>query len=324
MSQLSLWRQLTHAAALLQSGHPVAMPTETVYGLAAPIDNPQAIEKIFTLKERPFFDPLIVHVSRIEDVRLVAKDLCGAARALGNAFWPGPLTLVLPRRDDLNPMICAGLDTVGVRIPNHPLARRLIRKAGPLAAPSANKFGKTSPTTVQHVRAEWSEADLFALEGAQSTIGIESTVIRVNESHENVRVEILRPGFIGESEVLKALDGYSKPVEVVRLESNLSPGHTPEHYQPKIPLVFVSEGSFPLSAEQVKKVRDHFRLSGVKYAEVLLNANPAVAARELYSQLHDLATGGTDFLVVVSKPHQRGDLWDAIWDRLDRAASLRV
>ncbi|HEY8272520.1 MAG TPA: L-threonylcarbamoyladenylate synthase, partial [Pseudobdellovibrionaceae bacterium] len=199
--------ETSKAVELLAKGQVVGMPTETVYGLAARIDLPEGIESIFKTKERPFFDPLIVHVSDLAQLNEVVSSFPAVAVALAEKFWPGPLTLVLPKSSKLNPMITSGLDSVGVRMPAHAVAMDLIRKAGvPLAAPSANKFGKTSPTTANHVRQEFQKENIFVLEGGDSKIGIESTVLLINETDGVNKLSILRKGHVLRSDIEKHLN----------------------------------------------------------------------------------------------------------------------
>ena len=158
---MGIFSDISRARNALRGGDVVGMPTETVYGLAAPISNEAGIRRIFEVKDRPFFDPLIVHIASFAQLDLVVQDFPPLAQLLTQAFWPGPLTIVLPRSEAVNPLICSGLPTVGVRMPRHLLALRLIRSVGePLAAPSANKFGRTSPTSAAHVRAEFPGASL--------------------------------------------------------------------------------------------------------------------------------------------------------------------
>ncbi len=318
---VQLWRDISEGVRLLRAGMPVAIPTETVYGLAARIDDGAAIERLFRLKNRPFFDPLIVHITGIDDVSLVAREFPEAARRLAAELWPGPLTIVLPRRDDLNPMICAGLDSVAVRAPAHPAARRIIRRLGvPLAAPSANKFSKTSPTSAAHVRSNFSDDEVFVVDAGPCPVGIESTVVEVSQSSGGVLVEILRPGMIGEEEIKRALPGASVGMRA----SAASPGNTAEHYRPAIPLVICDESHWPLSAADSARIISALGIRGGRHDELVLDSNAALAARQLYSELHRLGAGSADFLAVVRRNKMCGSHWEAVWDRLRRAASLAL
>jgi len=165
------------AAAFIRDGKVVAFPTETVYGLGADALNPMAVAKIFELKERPSFDPLIVHIASVDQLEALVKSIDERVHKLAQTFWPGPLTIVLPKSSIVPDIVTSGLPTVGIRMPDNPVALELIRKAGcPVAAPSANKFGRISPTTAAHVRKQLPDVD-YILDGGKTTIGIESTII---------------------------------------------------------------------------------------------------------------------------------------------------
>jgi L-threonylcarbamoyladenylate synthase len=231
--------QVARAAELLRGGGTVAFPTETVYGLGANALDAAAVEKIFIAKERPHWDPLIVHVSDIEMLSRVAMP-SAAAGALVLAFWPGPLTLLLPRTDAVPDAVTAGRRLVGVRIPKHPLALRLIEKAGvPIAAPSANRFGHTSPTTAAHVLEDLDGRIDAVLDGGATDVGVESTVFDVAAGM------IYRPGAVT-AEMLEAVTGsevsvYQAPAVRGAPESLPSPGVGVRHYAPKARLVLVRD-----------------------------------------------------------------------------------
>ncbi|HEY1080383.1 MAG TPA: L-threonylcarbamoyladenylate synthase, partial [Bdellovibrio sp.] len=230
---LSVNEALAKAKNILEEGGVIGLPTETVYGLAARIDIPSAIEKIFTTKERPFFDPLIVHVASIEQAKKVTAFWGPASQALAEVFWPGPLTLILPRDPSVNLMITAGLDSVGIRMPNHPIALSLLQEVGvPLAAPSANKFGRTSPTSAGHVRVEFKNENVFVLDGGECQIGIESTVLLVKH-REKVELSILRRGHILKSDIERVLEEKGFQFEFIeQVDKRESPGHMKHHYMP--------------------------------------------------------------------------------------------
>lgn len=228
------------AASLLRGGGVVAMPTETVYGLAADAFSGEAVARIFESKGRPQDNPLIVHIAEAEDLGLVARELPKEALALAEAFWPGPLTLVLPRQSRLAAGVSAGLDTVGVRLPAHPAARALIRAAGmPLAAPSANLSGSPSPTTARHVRADLDGRIPLILDGGNSPVGVESTVLSLAGEPT-----VLRPGFVTAEEIAEALgcpvalSPYigRAPDENLRPES---PGMKYRHYAPRAEITII-------------------------------------------------------------------------------------
>lgn len=321
---------LEYAAQHLKAGHCVAMPTETVYGLAARVDSPEGIAAIFRLKERPDFDPLIVHVENLSQVSRLAGEWPQAAASLAAAFWPGPLTIVVTKQPDLNPMITSGLDTVGLRMPNHPVALMLIRLAGaPLAAPSANRFGRTSPTTADHVRSEFPEAvqsgEIVVLDGGESAIGVESTVCRVTES----TVQILRPGGI----TFEALQAHFASSKVPGLKDvvvshavghHASPGHTEHHYETKKPLIVSWSDELDQPTYEVMGRK----ISTTKIHTIELSTEPVLAARKLYSMLHegDLHAGSEALFIRrdLTREENRRGLWRAIDDRLRRAARLQL
>lgn len=283
-------------------GSVVGMPTETVYGLAASINSKVGIEKIFSIKERPFFDPLIVHVSSLEQVGMVAKEIPRIAQILAKAFWPGPLTLILPKLDNLNPMITSGLMDVGVRMPNHPMALDLIKACGPLAAPSANKFKKVSPTTADHVLNEFGD-ELIVLDGGAATVGIESTVV----GFVGDEVKIYRPGIISANDIEKVLRSEGINPTVSYTKSPVAPGQLEHHYMPKVPLLIIN---------------DHKELSTqfINPKELVLSDNPLLAARNLYFEMRRLCDEGADVLYVIKKKNHDKDQWQGVWDRLKKAS----
>lgn len=293
-------KSVSAAAEDLRAGKLVAIPTETVYGLAARYDSEKAIEKIFKTKSRPHFDPLIVHCFSVEQAKKITKPWPMLAEQLAKAFWPGPMTLVLPKKE-VSDLITSGLETVGVRIPEHPRCLSLLEALDvPLAAPSANRFGKLSPTSVEHVLQEFPSEDFKILEGGRSEIGIESTVIRVFENS----LKILRPGKTTESEI-KNLVGDK--VDIQSTSSHESPGHLKVHYQADKELKIV---------EWDEKVH-----AGV---ELILEEDPLLCARRVYAKLRDLSEQNVEFIYVRKKPSQVGELWDAIWDRLEKSAGIEA
>jgi L-threonylcarbamoyladenylate synthase len=306
---------LIKAADKLKGGDVVAIPTETVYGLAASIASDTGLKKIFATKERPFFDPLIVHVASFEQAKEVTREFSPLADFLARWFWPGPLTLVLPKAEGVNPVITSGLDTVAVRYPAHPLAQEIIRLTGtPLAAPSANKFGRTSPSTAEHVKQEFGD-DLLIVDGGSCDVGLESTVVAVMASE----IKILRPGGITKEEIEKALTRWSHPATVTRGESSDSPGQLKHHYMPTIPLAVVIEEP---TQKKLAEIAKDLGLPAPKNAKELdLSLDAAQAARRLYSEMRELSESGADFLYAIRSRDKNGGLWTAVWDRLTRAAS---
>lgn len=327
------------AAQKLAQGEVVGMPTETVYGLAARIDIPEAIEKIFKTKERPFFDPLIVHVHSTEQAQTLTTMWGDVTKALAKKFWPGPLTMVLAKSDKVSDVITSGLASVGVRMPAHPVALELLRTVNiPLAAPSANKFGKTSPTSAKHVQTEFQKEDIYILEGADCEIGIESTVLLVKENPHNAELSILRAGHILQSEIEEYLELEELHFEfLTKVDKKESPGHLKHHYMPDIPLVIVNScreepeiveivnqrlQELPDVVEDVKIVKPQ---NGVKtFSELRLSSDPVVAARELYGKMRSVAEEGHDFIVFYKNDLHQGERWSAIFDRLNKAASLII
>lgn len=290
---------IQNATELLAQGEVVGMPTETVYGLAARIDIPDGIDKIFTTKQRPDFDPLIVHVASIEQAKTCVAKWNELAQKLAEHFWPGPLTLVLPKSDKISSKITSGLLSVGLRCPNHKVALELIKSAGPLAAPSANRFGKTSPTTRDHVLKEF-DHKVFTLEGGACEVGIESTVVGVFENH----LEVYRPGMITPSMLAQA---SGAKVEVK--ESPVSPGALKHHYMPDVPLYVVNDEAIP---EKLKKV---------KLERIVLADDSALAARELYQKMREACKPGVEGLLLIKKATQKGETWDGIWNRVAKAST---
>ncbi len=320
---MTLDQELEHAITVLQNGGVVALPTETVYGLAASIHSEAGLRRIFAIKERPFFDPLIVHISDLEQKGQVISAWPDVAEFLAKKFWPGPLTMVLPKLPKLNPLITAGLETVGIRMPAHPVAKALIERGGfPLAAPSANKFGKTSPTKAEHVRKGFEKEDLLILDGGQSEVGLESTVVSVTREGEKDVLTILRPGAITQAILEEALRERGQPFAIKRGSSLASPGNVEHHYMPNIPLAILEQEELSLKQSTREQICGDFGFDrNVRSAELRLDANPRIAARSLYVRLRECSDSGAAFIFVVRKKSQEGGIWDAIWDRLTRAAS---
>lgn len=332
--------EFLQAVALLHEGHVVAFPTETVYGLGARIDRAEGLKKIFSTKERPFFDPLIVHVSSIEQAKTCFQKWPTIADHLVKAFWPGPLTLVMPKSDLISDIITSGLANVGVRLPHHSLAQKLITAVGvPLAAPSANKFGRTSPTKAEHVKKEFGD-QVHVLDQGQSQIGIESTVLLIKELLENTfELAVLRKGAVLKSELENSLRSsnlnYKWSETVDRKES---PGHMKHHYMPEIPFVIckktemkVSEitkildlklSELPDEIENVKIVKPTKKISKVEF--LLLSKDPTHAARELYAQLRSASERKPDVLCFIETPEHTHEKWESVLDRMYKAASLII
>lgn len=289
---------LSHALQILDQSGVVGIPTETVYGLAARIDRPLGIDRIFTTKERPDFDPLIVHVASIEQAKACTTKWGRLAQTLAENFWPGPLTMVLPKASFISSKITSGLESVGLRCPNHPITLKLIAFAGPVAAPSANRFGKTSPTTKDHVLSEF-DHKVFTLDGGPCQVGIESTVVGVFDDH----LEVYRLGMLTASMLKEVVD-----VPVLVKESPVSPGALKHHYMPDVPMYVIEENQVLPGS-----------LSKLKMNKIILSDDAAVAARELYQKMREACKPGIEALLLVRKESQKSEGWDAIWNRVSKA-----
>jgi len=328
------------AAMKLQAGDVVAFPTETVYGLGACINNDAALKKIFSTKERPFFDPLIVHVASIEQARSCFQVWNKLTDSLVQKFWPGPLTIVMKKSELISDLITSGLDSVGVRYPKHPVAIQLIQKAGcPIAAPSANKFGKTSPTKADHVRKEFGES-VYVLDQGQSEIGIESTVLLVKPLvNEQYEIAILRKGAILKSELDQHLKTQGLKFSwLEQVDKKESPGHMKHHYMPEIPFVICRNPSMKLSelaqllnsklnelpdiVENVKIIKPLKKIEKIEF--LTLSKDPYQAARELYSQLRAASERKPEVLCFIQTPQHNSEMWESVFDRLYKAASLII
>ncbi len=310
---------LRRAAKELSAGSIVAFPTETVYGLGANALDEAAVARIFSAKKRPSFDPLIVHVETLEDVVAYTGPLGEKASLLGERFWPGPLTLVLPKRPIIPDIVTAGLDTVAIRIPSHPIARALLAEvAFPIAAPSANKFGYVSPTMASHVEHSLGDSIDLILDGGPCAVGVESTVCHVNEEG----VSVLRPGGITLEELMEAVGPVS--VRNSSLAAIRSPGSLPSHYAPLTRITLVSAAErlpAPRRGERFGSLTLMPRTDSVGYLakEVLSEkGDMEEAAAKLFAALRRLDNAGLDRIVAETMPDEGIGL--AIMDRLRRAA----
>jgi L-threonylcarbamoyladenylate synthase len=319
---------LRRLAAALRRGDLVAMPTETVYGLAANALDARACRKIFTAKRRPANDPLIVHVTGLAAGGQLAL-WNPAARILARKFWPGPLTLVLPKQAIVPDIVTSGQDTVALRSPAHPLARRLLRLAGiPLAAPSANPFGYVSPTTATHVLDGLKGRIPHILDGGACAVGVESTIVDVTDPR---RLRILRPGAISAGELRDALRAASWKATVTGrqpVRSILSPGLLSQHYSPHTPLQVVRRlpaGSAVPAAPQTAHIhwRRPARASGRNVFWLTESGRTGEAAQNLYAVLRHADAGGFKRLLVELAPRRADALAAALTDRLARAAGKR-
>ncbi|MGX1676341.1 L-threonylcarbamoyladenylate synthase [Streptomyces sp. NPDC055400] len=312
------------AAGVLRAGGLVALPTETVYGLGANAEDPAAVARIFQVKGRPPNHPLIVHIGSAALLDDWVEEVPPAARLLAEHFWPGPLTLVLRRGSRVPLEATGGLETVAVRVPDHPVALALLQSfGGGVTAPSANLFGQVSPTTAGHVRAELGDAVDFVLDGGPCTVGVESTIVDVTGATPS----ILRPGGVARED-LEAVLGH--PLTVPSTSSVRVPGQHPSHYAPSARVVLVDPEKVVMEADLATELGHRVGVflppsladAQVKaHAVVEVPASPAAYARELYGFLRELDQKGCD-LIVASLPQEDG-LGLAIANRLRRAAGPR-
>jgi L-threonylcarbamoyladenylate synthase len=302
---------ISAAVAIIRQGGLVAFPTETVYGLGADATNDNAVASIFAVKERPRFNPLIVHVADVNDAaELVAFD--DGARALAQAYWPGPLTLVLPRRKTagISLLTSAGLDTIAVRVPSHPVAQALLRSCDlPIAAPSANPSGQASPTSAMHVAGDLGDRVELILDGGPVPIGIESTIV----GFEDDRPVMLRVGALSRS-LIEAVIGS---VARATADSIAAPGQLKRHYAPKTPLRLEAHDVAPEEALLAFGVPE---LPGARVARNLSpQGNLQEAAAHLFAMMRELDATGSAAIAVMPIPNE--GLGEAINDRLRRAAA---
>jgi L-threonylcarbamoyladenylate synthase len=305
--------EIEAAARLIRAGRLVAFPTETVYGLGANALDPEAVARIYAVKGRPPTSPLIVHVASIEMAQSLVVTWPDIADRLARRFWSGPLTLVLEKRPTIPPNVTAGLSTVGLRMPAHPIALALIRAAGvPLAAPSANRFTQLSPTTADHVRRGLgSDVDLI-LDGGPCEIGIESTVL----SLAGPQPILLRPGGISRVE-LEAVIGPIATATEVTTGAHPAPGMHPRHYSPRTPLMLMNDGKVPAQGQGVYLQHKH----APSRSDITIVQMPSTApeyATALYDKLHQADAAGRAWIAVDAPPETPE--WEAIYDRLRRAS----
>jgi L-threonylcarbamoyladenylate synthase len=315
------------AAALLRAGEVVALPTETVYGLAANAFDEEAVAKIFQIKGRPANNPIIVHVAGNEMAKRCVNYWPELADKLSKSFWPGPLTLVLPRTKEIPGNVTAGGATVGIRWPSHPFIQAVIRECGfPLAAPSANLSNQVSPTNAEHVRAQLAEKISLIVDGGQSQVGIESTVLDLSVSPP----QILRPGMIHAESLATVIGNIQHPTSNIQHSKLKSPGLLEKHYSPKAKLLVLNwQDDAELNSQLVTRhlspvtcfVIAHTKIpAGENFADVSVMPHDAEAfARALYAELHRCDAAGAALIVVETPP----DLpeWSGIADRLRRASA---
>jgi len=311
--------EIAAAVAALRAGDVIGLPTETVYGLAGDASNPAAVARIFAIKGRPSSHPVIVHVPDAAHVPRWARETPPAAGALMRRFWPGPLTIVLLRTPSVPDAVTGGQDTVALRVPAHPVALRVLQAfGGGLAAPSANRYGRISPTTAGHVRADLGSEVPLVLDGGPSDVGLESTIVACLDS----RITVLRPGRIGVDEI----EAVAGPVASASPEAPRVPGSVISHYAPHTPLEIVD-------ADALAGVIAAHAHAGRRIAVLAPGASTGLAVstwrtaasdaegygRALYDELRRLDDADADVIVVTRPPD--GPEWTAIHDRLTRAAA---
>jgi L-threonylcarbamoyladenylate synthase len=300
--------RIQRAAALIREGKLVAFPTETVYGLGANALDARAVARIFQVKGRPSTSPIIVHVESREAAPALVTKWPAAAEKLAREFWPGPLTLVLPKRECIPDIVTAGLPSVGLRVPANAFALSLLVYAGvPIAAPSANRFTELSPTTAEHVRKSLGNSVDLVLDGGPTQVGIESTVL----SLAGATPLLLRPGMISADQI-EAVIGKIEIAGAPHDGPHASPGMHPKHYSPRTPLVLhvppTGRGAYLWRTRHADSARS-----------IQMPSDPAPYAAALYETLHRLDDEGFDWIAVEMPPDEPA--WTGIRDRLSRAGS---
>ncbi len=311
--------QIEEAARLLNAGELVAFPTETVYGLGADAANPAAVARIFAAKGRPRSHPVIVHVSNFDAAREWAGSVPDAALRLADAFWPGPLTIVLPRSRHVPDAVTGGQSSVALRAPAHPVARALLAAFGRgIAAPSANRYGRISPTRATDVRAELGDQVALVLDGGDCAVGIESTIVACLDG----RVTLLRPGAVSRSQLADVVGVVTDPND----SAPRAPGRQRSHYAPATPLAVVDAPRLARDVEEALAAGERIAVLARSAAPCVserlvwrrMPAGPAGYARALYATLRELDTASAGRILVEAVPAEES--WAAVTDRLTRAA----
>ncbi|MCY4320889.1 MAG: L-threonylcarbamoyladenylate synthase [Bdellovibrionaceae bacterium] len=303
------------ALKLLKAGKLVALPTETVYGLAGRIDDEKALKKIFQLKKRPFFDPLIVHCYDKKQALSYLSEKQPLIEKIFDEFTPGPLTLVAKKNNKISSLITAKKQTVAIRIPKHPLIKKILKQlAVPLAMPSANPYGKVSPVKSQHVLSSFKN-QIPVLEGGFCQKGLESTILKIDFLKK--KLLILRPGIITKENLEKFLIKYQIGFKVKYKKDPFQPGGGTSHYKP-------DSAFYIIESEKTEKEIKSF-ISKKFPKKILKKLNLSLSsqktAREVYSQLRELSKNKKSIIYVQKKSHQKSGLWDTIWNRLEKASS---
>lgn len=310
------------AVELLLAGETVAFPTETVYGLGADASNPEAINKIFKIKGRPSNHPLIVHIADVSKLDAWAENIPEKARLLAKQFWPGPLTLILPRKDNVPKEVTGGQNSIGLRVPDHPVALALLKAfGGGVAAPSANRFGRISPTTAQHVKEELGDAVGMILDGGPCRIGLESTIV----SFLNEEIVLLRPGGLLVEEIEAVLK--QKILRSPTKTKVRAPGMLASHYSPLTPLTIFPIEELLSNAKALSSEGNKIGILRLGETEnntengistYYLPAKAFAYGQHLYAALHQMDNEGFDYLLAEELPATKE--WLAVNDRMNRAA----
>ena len=313
--------ELEAAVDALRDGELVAFPTETVYGLGANASNPTAVRKVFELKGRPPSHPVIVHIDERRFLKRWVREMPPRAELLADAFWPGPMTLVLPRAETVHDIVTGGQDSIAMRIPSHPMARQLLNAfGGGIAAPSANRFGRLSATRAEHVQDEFGDAVKVVLDGGECQVGLESTIVSCMDGD----IRLLRPGAV-------TLGQLRKVVGDVQIGADRSaprvPGSMAAHYAPITPMAIVPAGELDALAESLSEggqriavLAQRLPLKTYEFVTWINTGTRAEAyAHDLYSNLRTLDKAGCARILVQEVPGD--ERWDAIRDRLVRAAA---
>jgi len=303
-------REVRRAAEILRAGGLVAFPTETVYGLGADASSEKAMARLYAVKGRPADHPVIVHFSSAENAFEWGKEIPEGARKLAQSFWPGPLTLILKRNEKARDFVTGGQPSVGVRVPSHPIARELLKEFGkPIAAPSANRFGRVSPTTAAHVREDLGADVDLVLEGGPSEVGIESTIVDLS-SGEAV---ILRPGKISAAEL---------GIKNTARSSVRHSGGMEKHYAPKTPARLVATHDLD---KEIARLKTRAAILAFSRPDervdfwLRMPRDPAAYAQKLYAALRELDGAHCDAILIEAPPAESG--WEAVLDRLRKATA---
>jgi L-threonylcarbamoyladenylate synthase len=313
--------EIDDAVAALRDGELVAFPTETVYGLGANAQNPAAVQKIFAAKGRPASHPVIVHLDTPKYLHRWVREVPAAAQALAERFWPGPLTIVMPRHANVHDVVTGGQDTIAIRVPAHPMAQQLLTAfGGGIAAPSANKYGRLSPTRAEHVRDEFGDTVRIVLDGGECQVGLESTIVAC----DGASTRLLRPGAVTLAQLRHVVGDVQRGAGA---SAPRVPGTTPSHYAPRTPMIIVPEDEIDTRVEDASANGERIAVLALRLP---LKTYPSVTwinagrradgyGRDLYGNLRTLDKAGCTQILVQEVPDD--DKWDIVRDRLMRGAA---